>query len=62
MTTHIKLFNPGPVEVRREILACTGALAALGIRPGERVAIVGLNSTRYLALDAAIEEDRLHAL
>jgi long-chain acyl-CoA synthetase len=41
-------------EVRREILASAGALTALGIKPGERVAIVGLNSTRYLALDTAI--------
>jgi long-chain acyl-CoA synthetase len=41
-------------EVRREIVACAGALTALGVLPGERVAIVGLNSTRYLALDAAI--------
>lgn len=40
--------------VRREILAAAGALTALGILPGDRVAIVGLNSTRYLALDAAI--------
>ena len=41
-------------EVRREILTCAGSLTALGIRPGDRVAIVGLNSTRYLALDTAI--------
>jgi long-chain acyl-CoA synthetase len=41
-------------EVRREVLAAAGALAARGVQPGERVAIVGLNSTRYLALDAAI--------
>jgi long-chain acyl-CoA synthetase len=41
-------------EVRREILAAAGALTALGVLPGERIAIVGLNSTRYLALDAAI--------
>jgi long-chain acyl-CoA synthetase len=41
-------------EVRREILAAAGALTALGVQVGERVAIVGLNSTRYLALDAAI--------
>jgi long-chain acyl-CoA synthetase len=41
-------------EVRLEILAAAGALTALGVQPGERVAIVGLNSTRYLALDAAI--------
>jgi long-chain acyl-CoA synthetase len=41
-------------EVRQEILEAAGALRALGVQPGERVAIVGLNSTRYLALDAAI--------
>jgi long-chain acyl-CoA synthetase len=41
-------------EVRREILAAAGALSAMGIQPGDRVAVVGLNSTRYLALDAAI--------
>jgi long-chain acyl-CoA synthetase len=41
-------------EVRAEILAAAGSLEALGIAPGDRVAIVGLNSTRYLALDAAI--------
>ncbi len=41
-------------EVRAEILAAAGALAAFPIHPGERIAIVGLNSTRYLALDAAI--------
>jgi long-chain acyl-CoA synthetase len=41
-------------EVKREILAAAGGLTALGILPGDRIAIVGLNSTRYLALDAAI--------
>jgi len=41
-------------EVRQDILAAAGALRALGIRPGDRVAIVGLNSTRYLTLDVAI--------
>jgi long-chain acyl-CoA synthetase len=40
--------------MRREILAAAGALTALGVVPGERVAIVGLNNTRYLTLDAAI--------
>jgi long-chain acyl-CoA synthetase len=49
-----KLVHHSAAEVRDEILAAAGSLAALGIRPGERVAIVGLNSTRYLALDAAI--------
>lgn len=41
-------------EVRADILAATAGLRALGVRPGDRVAIVGLNSTRYLALDVAI--------
>jgi long-chain acyl-CoA synthetase len=40
--------------VRRDILAAAAALRAMGIRPGDRVALVGLNSTRYLALDTAI--------
>ena len=40
--------------IRREMLACAAALIALGIQPGDRVAIVGLNSTRYMDLDVAI--------
>jgi long-chain acyl-CoA synthetase len=49
-----RLVRHSADDVQREILAAAGALTALGIQPGERVAIVGLNSTRYLALDAAI--------
>lgn len=41
-------------EVRRDMLAAAAALRALGIQPGDRVALVGLNSTRYLTLDVAI--------
>lgn len=41
-------------QVREDILAAAGALRALGVGPGERVAIVGLNSSRYLTLDVAI--------
>ena len=41
-------------DLRAEILAAAAALRAAGIGPGDRVAIVGLNSTRYLALDVAI--------
>ncbi|MEJ2558644.1 MAG: AMP-binding protein, partial [Anaerolineae bacterium] len=51
---HGKLIERSAGDVRDEILAAAGALTALGILPGERVAIVGLNSTRYLALTAAI--------
>jgi len=41
-------------ELRRQMLEASGALKAMGIGPGDRVAMVGLNSTRYLALDVAI--------
>jgi long-chain acyl-CoA synthetase len=41
-------------DVRQQMLAAADALRALGVQPGDRVAIVGLNSTRYLALDIAI--------
>ena len=41
-------------ELAREIGAAAGALYALGVRPGDRVALVGRNSSRYLALDTAV--------
>jgi long-chain acyl-CoA synthetase len=41
-------------EVRAEILAAVSAMRALGIGPGDAVAIAGLNSSRYLVLDVAI--------
>lgn len=41
-------------DLRREMLEASSALRAMGVRPGDRVAIVGKNSTRYLALDVAI--------
>jgi long-chain acyl-CoA synthetase len=41
-------------EVSREIVEATGALRALGVGRGHRVALVGLNSSRYLSLDTAI--------
>jgi long-chain acyl-CoA synthetase len=40
--------------VRGEMLAAAGALRRLGVRPGDRVAVVGLNSTRYLTVDVAV--------
>ncbi len=49
-----RIIHHSADEIRRAILAAAGALTALGIRSGDRVAIVGLNSTRYLTLDAAI--------
>jgi long-chain acyl-CoA synthetase len=41
-------------EMSREIVEASGALRALGVGRGHRVAIVGLNSSRYLSLDVAI--------
>jgi long-chain acyl-CoA synthetase len=43
-----------PGAVRAEMLAAAGALRRLGVRPGDRVAVVGLNSTRYLTVDVAV--------
>jgi long-chain acyl-CoA synthetase len=40
--------------MHQEILAATRALQALGITIGDRVALTGLNSSKYLALDIAI--------
>ena len=41
-------------EVRADMIAAAAALRALGVQPRDRVALVGLNSTRYLTLDVAI--------
>jgi long-chain acyl-CoA synthetase len=41
-------------EMRRDILAAVSALHGFGIKEGDRVALTGLNSTRYLAVDLAI--------
>ncbi|MBN1320427.1 MAG: AMP-binding protein [Thermoleophilia bacterium] len=37
-------------EMREEILTVIGALRALGVRKGDRVAVAGVNSTRYLSI------------
>jgi long-chain acyl-CoA synthetase len=41
-------------EMSREIVEASGALRAMGVGRGHRVALVGLNSSRYLSLDTAI--------
>lgn len=41
-------------EIRQEMFAAARSLSKLGIKPGDRVAMVGFNSTRYLILDVAI--------
>jgi long-chain acyl-CoA synthetase len=40
--------------VRSQMLSAAAALMAMGIKKGDRVAIVGSNSTRYLIVDVAI--------
>ncbi|HTY47221.1 MAG TPA: AMP-binding protein, partial [Methanomassiliicoccales archaeon] len=40
--------------LRRDILRATSALAHLGVGKGDRVAVVGWNSSRYLAIETAI--------
>ena len=49
-----KVITRGPAEMRAEILTAAAALGSLGVAPGDRVAIVGSNCTRYLSLDLAI--------
>ncbi|KPK13549.1 MAG: long-chain fatty acid--CoA ligase [Betaproteobacteria bacterium SG8_41] len=49
-----QIIRHSAAEVRRDMLAAANALRALGIKRGDRVALVGLNSTRYLILDVAI--------
>ena len=41
-------------EMHQDILAATSALKSYGIVPGDRVALTGLNSSRYLVVDIAI--------
>jgi len=49
-----RLVRKTAAEMRHDILATVNALRALGIKVGDRVALTGLNSTRYLAVDLAI--------
>jgi long-chain acyl-CoA synthetase len=41
-------------DIHKNIINAVKALKILGVTPGDRVAIVGSNSTRYLTLDVAI--------
>ena len=41
-------------EMHRDILAATSALKSYGVTQGDRVALTGLNSSRYFAVDIAI--------
>jgi long-chain acyl-CoA synthetase len=41
-------------EVHHDMLTAVAALRTMGVQPGDRVAIVGSNSSRYLTLEVAI--------
>ena len=43
-----------PSEIKKEIYKTVNSLKSIGIKQGDRVAIAGFNSSRYLILDVAI--------
>lgn len=48
-------IKPGDTSlIREEIIKAAHSLGKLGVKKGDRVALVGYNSTRYLILDVAI--------
>jgi long-chain acyl-CoA synthetase len=49
-----KVIRRGARDVALEMRRAAAALRSLGVRTGDRVALVGPNGTRYLALDVAI--------
>jgi len=49
-----KLFTRDARQMLVDMLHAASALRSLGIDKGDRVAVVGFNSTRYLTLDVAI--------
>jgi long-chain acyl-CoA synthetase len=49
-----KVVKKAGEEMRREILSAVSALHALGVVPGDRIALTGLNSTKYFAVDIAV--------
>lgn len=49
-----KVIPKSAEEIRREIEMAASSLAQLQIKPGDRVAMVGFNSTRYLVIDIAV--------
>lgn len=49
-----KVVKKSAEEIRRDVVAATSALKSYGIAAGDRVALTGLNSTRYFAVDIAI--------
>jgi long-chain acyl-CoA synthetase len=54
MSEGIRIRPRSGVEMCNEIRMAAEGLRALGIEPGDRVALVGINSSRFLSLDMAI--------
>lgn len=46
--------NRQSTEIYKDVRAATKSLKSMGISKGDRVAIVGFNSTRYLTVDVAV--------
>jgi len=49
-----RVVRRDPNQVREQMLSASGALRRMGVAKGDKVGIVGLNSSRYLVLDVAI--------
>ncbi len=49
-----KVIPRSTKEIRRQIEMAVSSLAHLGMKPGDRVAMVGFNCTRYMVIDIAI--------
>jgi long-chain acyl-CoA synthetase len=43
-----------PAQVRKEMLAVAEGLRRMGVEPGDRVALVGLNCSRFVTIDVGI--------
>ncbi|WP_414470268.1 AMP-binding protein [Methanobacterium sp. ACI-7] len=48
------LKSSSSIDIYKDIISATKSLQSMGINKGDRIAIVGFNSTRYLILDIAI--------
>ncbi|UCG71108.1 MAG: AMP-binding protein [Thermoplasmata archaeon] len=49
-----QIVKKSAAQVRSDILKAASTLKAMGIEKGDRIALVGLNSTRFLTMDVAI--------
>ncbi len=49
-----QLIKQSGPDIRKKIIMAANALQKLGIKPQDRVAILGFNSTRYFILDVAV--------